>query len=570
MPTDSNVSFTTNTSLTAGPYATQQGENTFYIVSKDTSGGYDLSSCNNISGNPTVDSCAKVTFDADTIAPGIPGSIQAYDISDRAAKDYATAVKWIEPADKGTGGFSGYDVYRSTDGNSYTKIGSTTGTVYADGNLSSQEYYYYVKSKDVAGKFSVATSPVSLTPTGKYTSPPKLVSGPTYEISPTSLVVKWATDRACSSFVQIRDGNTFVSEQGQTDQTTDHEVKVVGLKSQQSYGFVVKSTDVDGNTLSGPEKSFTTANTPSVYDLNITNTTQTSAIINFKSTAIADFTLYWGETANFGHTVKENSGSGTTNHSMALTALEPGKTYFFRVMGYDADDNEIRSENSFATLPMPEISNFEIQPVKDAPTTTLTLFWQTNVPTTSTAKYSTEGIKSLETTTSDMTTSHKITIEGLADKSVYEIFVSGRDKFGNETTSNKVTFDTPKDSRPPKISDIVIETSNVGNISTGKAQVVVSWKTDEPANSQIEYGVGLGGNDYTYKTTLDKTYTNSHLVIISNLDPSKPYHLRILTDDMAGNVTKSGDNTVVTGDVSKSALDVIFTTLQNIFGWLSK
>jgi hypothetical protein len=169
-----------------------------------------------------------------------------------------------------------------------------------------------------------------------------------------------------------------------------------------------------------------------------------------------------------------------------------------------------------------------------------------------------------------MTTSHKITIEGLADKSVYEIFVSGRDKFGNETTSNKVTFDTPKDSRPPKISDIVIETSNVGNISTGKAQVVVSWKTDEPANSQIEYGVGLGGNDYTYKTTLDKTYTNSHLVIISNLDPSKPYHLRILTDDMAGNVTKSGDNTVVTGDVSKSALDVIFTTLQNIFGWLSK
>jgi hypothetical protein len=169
-----------------------------------------------------------------------------------------------------------------------------------------------------------------------------------------------------------------------------------------------------------------------------------------------------------------------------------------------------------------------------------------------------------------MTTSHKITIEGLADNSVYEISVSGRDKFGNEATSSKETFDTPKDSRPPKISDIIIETSNVGNISTGKAQAVISWKTDEPANSQIEYGEGLGGSDYIYKTTLDKTYTNNHLVIISDLDPSKPYHLRILTDDMAGNLTKSGDNTIVTGDVSRSVLDIIFTTLQNIFGWLSR
>jgi hypothetical protein len=569
LPTDSNSSFTTETSLDAGPYATQQGENTFYIVARDSSGAYDLSSCNNISGNPAVDGCAKVSFSAVTIAPGIPGSIQVYDISDRAAKDYATAVKWVEPEDKGTGGFAGYDVYRSTDGNNYAKVGSTTGSIYADGNLNSQKYYYYVKSKDSAGKFSAATSPVSLTPTGRYTSPPKLVSGPTVTVAPTSITVKWATDRDSSSFVQIKDGNTFVSEQGQTAQTTSHEVKVVGLRSQRSYSFSIRSTDVDGNILEGSDQNFKTANTPSVYSLNVSNITQSSAIVNFKSTAIADFALYYGDTANYGQEIDENSSGGTTNHSIALSGLKPGQAYYFRVTGEDADGNELRSENSFSTLPMPAISKFGIQPDTSAPSTTIKVSWETNVPTSSIVKYSVDGKTFREQSVSDLTTDHEISISDLSDQSKYVIYASGRDQFGNEARSDQVSYDTPADTRPPKISDIVIESSNVGN-STNKSQVAVSWKTDEPANSQVEYDVGLSGSEYTRKTSLDSTSTNRHLVIISGLDPGKPYHIRIHSADPAGNLSESGDNTVITGEVSHSALQIIANTMQNIFGWMGK
>jgi hypothetical protein len=568
IPSSSNSNHTTATSLSAGPYASQQGENTFYIVAEDDAGNYNFESCNNISGNTAVDGCAKVIFSANTAAPGLPGGVSAYDISNRDAKDYAVAVKWSEPADKGSG-FDGYDIYRSSNGSAFGKVGTTSSTIYADGGLESKEYKYYIEAKDNAGQVSAATSTVAVTPTGKFTSPPKLVSGPTMTVSPSSISVKWSTDRASSSFVQIKEGSLFVSEQGQTEQTTSHEVKVMGLRSQHDYVYLIRSTDIDGNTLTGDEQKFTTANVPSVYDFNISNITQSSAIINFKSTAVANFNLLYGETANFGQTLSENSGGATTNHSLALANLKAGQMYYFRVVGNDADGNELRSENSFSTLPMPAISGFGIQPDKEAPSTTISISWQTNIPTDSTAKYSTDGVKYEEKSSSDLTIEHTITIADLSDNKKYTVYAYGRDQFGNTAESEKVVFDTPTDTRPPKISDVIIEASNVGN-SGDKAQVAISWKTDEPANSQVEYDLGLSGSEYTRKTSLDGTLTNHHLVIISDLDPGKPYHLRIISADMAGNLAKSGDNTVITGDISKSALQIIVNTIQNIFGWMGK
>lgn len=557
-PDESNAiaTITPVTSLSAGSYATKQGKNTFYIVSEDTDGNIDYSLY------------AKVDFYATTIAPGIPGLVQVSDISNRDAKRYSVALEWNIPDITGSD-FDGYEVYRSLDNQSFTKIGTTSSTIYADGGLESKIYYYYVRSKDKVGQFSPASSLVSITPTGRFTSAPKLVSGPTVTVSPTSITVKWATDRACSSFVEIKDGNTFVSEQGQTEQTTNHEVKVVGLRSQRDYTYNIRSTDVDNNSLVGDEQKFTTANTPSVYDLNVSNITQQTAILNFKSTAVANFTLYYGETPSFGTTISESSNTATTNHSLALSELKPGTIYFFRVVGDDADGNELRSENTFSTLPMPAVSKFSIQPDKSAPSTTLNMSWITNVPTTSTVKYSTDGITFSEKSTSDLVTEHEIVIADLKDSNKYTIYASGRDQFGNVAESEKVSFDTPIDTRAPKVTNIVIESSNVGNQTT-TAQVAVSWKTDEPANSQIEYGTGLTGGNYTNKTIIDGTYSNNHLVIITGLDPSKPYHLRVLTADMAGNLTQSGDNTVITGEVSHSALQIILTTLTNVFGWMGR
>lgn len=567
-PTLSNASFTANTALAAGPYATQQGQNILYVVAKDNAGNYDFSGCSpaSLNYNPNTDTCAAVAFTANTTAPGVPGGLAAYDNSDRNTQDYAVTVKWNEPADTGSG-FAGYDVYRSTDGTHYNKVGSTTSVAYADTGLASQIYYYYVVSKDNAGNFSAPAAPVSITPTGRYTTPPNLVSGPTITVNPTSIDVKWATDRVASSFVTIKNGNTFVSEQGESSQTTAHEVKVVGLRAQTSYTFSVRSTDVDGNSLVGPDQAFQTANTPSVYDLNVSNITQSSGIVNFKSTAIADFTLYYGTTADYGKTMSESSGSGTTNHSIAVSNLKPGTMYYFRVVGYDSDGDEIRSDNSFTTLPMPAITAFVVKDDPQATTATLKATWQTNVLTDTVINFAGEGAAYRKASTSDLVTNHEITISDLSYKTKYTIYAAGRDQFGNLAESNKITFNIPIDTRPPKISEITIESSNVGS-SSNQAQVAVSWKTDVPSNSQVEYDTGLSGDQYTRKTDLDPTLVKNHLVIISGLNPGQPYHLRILAANIDGVLGQSGDNTVITGDVSKSALQIILNTLQSVFGWM--
>lgn len=503
-------------------------------------------------------------------SPQAPQAVRIYDVSDRNLADYAILVRWQVPAELDIPNFQAYLVERSTDGINFTQQSATNSLAYYDTNVQTNiEYFYRIKTQNKTGTTETSVT-VSKTPTGRFTSPPNLVSGPTVTINPTSIVVSWVTDRESNSFVQVSEGNTFVSEQGQTEQVTSHEVKVVGLKSKNDYSFNIRSVDIDGNALESEPRNITTANTPSIYDLNITNITQSTAIINFKSTAIANFTLHYGLTAEYDLTASETADSKTTNHSIAINNLSPGKLYFFRVVGYDADDNEIRSENSFSTLPMPEITKFGIEPVKDAPSTTLKVAWRSNVPTASVVKYSADGTKFFEKSNSELVTDHELVISDLVDSSTYTIFASGRDQFGNMAESDKVAYNTPKDSRPPKISNIVIETSNVGNPSDNRARIAVSWKTDEPANSQIEYGEGLGGTEYSRKTAPDTTLTNNHLVIISDMDPGKPYHIRLLSSDNAGNLTMSSDNTVITGDVSRSALQVILGTLQNIFGWVGR
>jgi hypothetical protein len=95
----------------------------------------------------------------------------------------------------------------------------------------------------------------------------------------------------------------------------------------------------------------------------------------------------------------------------------------------------------------------------------------------------------------------------------------------------------------------------------------VSWNTDEPATSQVEFGEGTG-SDYSSKTQEDSNLTNNHLVIISGLSPSKVYHLRSISKDKAGNVGNSIDTVTITPKATDNALNLVITNLQAAFGFI--
>ena len=99
--------------------------------------------------------------------------------------------------------------------------------------------------------------------------------------------------------------------------------------------------------------------------------------------------------------------------------------------------------------------------------------------------------------------------------------------------------------------------------------MIVTWTTDEPSTSQVEYGEG-SSNSYSQLTQEDKNLAYNHVVVISGLTPSKVYHLRAISKDSANNETKSIDTVTITPKATDNAFNLVITTLQEAFNFLSK
>jgi hypothetical protein len=162
-------------------------------------------------------------------------------------------------------------------------------------------------------------------------------------------------------------------------------------------------------------------------------------------------------------------------------------------------------------------------------------------------------------------------IHDLLPKTGYLLIVKGRDKIGNEAISDSQKFTTATDTRPPSVSDLHIEAGNVPPVASTaqeqNTQLIVSWNTDEPATSQVEFDEGTGIT-YSQKTQQDNNLTLNHMVIISGLTPSKVYHLRAISTDEAKNVGLSVDTVTITPKATSNALNLVVTNLQEAFGFV--
>ena len=158
-------------------------------------------------------------------------------------------------------------------------------------------------------------------------------------------------------------------------------------------------------------------------------------------------------------------------------------------------------------------------------------------------------------------------LSGLQPETTYSLIVRGSDAYGNEASSDTHTITTSTDTRSPKISNLTIEgiAKSLGSRQDAQAQFVITWRTDEPATSQVEFGEGASGS-YQQSTKKDESLTQNHLVIISGLTPSKVYHLRALSTDSAKNTGHSIDTIAVAPKALSDALSLVIQSLWEIFG----
>ena len=206
------------------------------------------------------------------------------------------------------------------------------------------------------------------------------------------------------------------------------------------------------------------------------------------------------------------------------------------------------------------------QPVEGEPTSTQKVSWTTNVATNSTVTYGISGTSGSDLQDSKLTIDHSITIKGLQDDSEYFLLAQSRDGNGNLAVSDRQVFRTALDTRPPRISDVSVEPTIRGTGAEARGQVVVSWKTDEPATSQVAYAEGTDVKEYNNQTSEDTTLTTEHVVIVSDLPTSKVYSVQPLSRDKAQNQVSGDSMPAIIGRASDNVLTIVLNTMRKVLG----
>lgn len=426
--------------------------NTVYFKARDTSGN---------------------VYTGSVVAPATASTTELDDVSNTGNQTFQLFYSWAEFTSAAGATFSRYDIWRSTDGATYTHLANITDSTqnyYFDTGLASTTTYYYkVRTVDTDGDMSAFSAAQHVQPSTGGSSRNPVISNvqiPSANIRTSSAQITWDTD-------------------------------------------IVSNAEVDYSDAAGV---FTTAASSSAYG---------------------------------------------TSHSVYITGLTAGVTYYFQVKstspsGGATTDNNGGNGYSFTTGQGPVISNTAASSITN---NSATITWNTDTDSNSYVIYSTDsnlaatssaGSASLiGTTTTPGVYTHTVTLTSLSTATTYYFYVTSTDGSSNTTTDNNLgsyySFRTTQDTTPPTISDI-----SEPVLSSDTAVVV--WTTDEPATSQLEYGTTASTThgSYASQTSLDSTLNLTHVATLSSLTATTPYYFRALSADAAGNATVSDENTFTT------------------------
>ena len=579
IPDENTCTFTSPgiTTLQADAFATQPGINTFYIVAKDEAG--------NINYATYTETGASIAFTYSGSAPGIPINTDISDISVKASQNWRLVVSWDRPSNIGAG-ISYYNVYRasggktcSSDFNQFTKVGSSNSTSFIDPELQPVLYSYCIKACDSANNCSASSSTSNKIPTGKFTEAASLAGDvEVFSVTTRKALISWVTDRVSDTKIEygLESGKYFEEEVGNSLQVISHNITLNNLSPGTTYFFRAKWTDVDGNTGYSDEKTFSTLPPPVISNVASTAITTNSALVTFQVRNATRATLVYGNTLSYGGSEIISTSTELSEYTIRLSGLLDNSTYNYKFFLQDIDGNENDTvvNFQFATLALPEIINLRFEEVKNIAEPTVKVFWETNVDTLGFISYypNDRQVELKTQAENEYNIEHEIAVSGLFAETNYVLFVTSRDSLGNTIRSGDFAFTTASDSRPPEISNVKTETRLASEtLSFGeevKAQIIVSWDTDELATSQVQYALGTTG-DYTQKTSLDENLSFNHLVVINNLNPSSVYKLQILSRDDAGNEAQGKNIVTISAQSKENPLEIILGRLAEIFKFLN-
>ena len=175
-------------------------------------------------------------------------------------------------------------------------------------------------------------------------------------------------------------------------------------------------------------------------------------------------------------------------------------------------------------------------------------------------------------------TTHSTLVTGIGDGGTYTYYARCEDTSSNANSDDlAISFEvaTP-DGTPPLITNVAA--------NPGAVTATITWTTDEPATSQVEYGLTNGLGSFSI---VDPALNTGHSVTLTSLPIDTLHHFRVISGDVNGNSASSptppatfttvnevlGDTpyqlafTVQPGDgIAGGTLPTIQVTVQDEFG----
>jgi glucose/arabinose dehydrogenase len=458
----------------------------------------------------------------------------------------------------------------------------TSHTALLTGLSANTLYHYRVDSKDAAGNLASSGDFTFTTPILDVTPPTVSITVPAANstLTNTVTVTASASDNVAVASVQfVLDGNNL----GSAVTTSPYSISWnTRTSANGAHTLTAVARDAAGNSAASAAVPVNISNVPVVFVQGTgtsNNASATSIAQAFTSPNTAGNLIVAAVSSENNPTVACSDSQGNT-YSVATTQYDNTKNQFLAICyaaNVRAGANTVTATLSVAAgyrrllvheyAGIATVNPLDVVALNNANGNTLTDFTTTTAATTTaagdlifSALMDDEGTNTITAGTGftlrqslnnmDMASEDQVQPAAGSIAGTYTLTI------GHRFLAQMAAFKTGTavDVTPPVISGIAVN-------SIGATGVTIQWITNEPSDSQVEYGLTTS---YGFTTTLDPTLQTAHSVALSGLTDSTTYHYRVKSKDAAGNLAASSDATFTTNDITPPVISGI--TVSSVGG----
>jgi|GEM_PF-2494563 len=412
------------------------------------------------------------------------------------------------------------------------------------------------------------------------TQPPVISNVNANNTTASTATIIWNTDEASDSQVEFGLTTSYgTSSPLDAAMLTSHSVTLSNLQPNTMYHYRVKSKDAAGNLAVSGNFTLTTlpdVTPPVISNVNASSITASTANINWLTNEASDSQVEYGLTPSYG-SASTLDAAMVTSHTVTVSNLQANTTYHYRVKSKDAAGNLAVSPTAaggnftFTTTPAFEVTlEAENMPIKTTGSARPPgwglwndgqLAQTVNFPRTDSYRFILRAYGSIaagEWSKAELRIDQVARAVITVNTPTYAEFTA---TFNVTAGARQVAIAfvndlySPPDDRnlwvdwlkiqaaPPNNDPLAISNVNASNITGSTA--TITWITNKPSDSQVEYGLTPSYGASSPLNARQEGVT-AHSVTLSNLQANTTYHYRVKSKEAAGNLATSAAQTFQT------------------------